>query len=550
MEGTTMTETSARPFSRRGLLFYFALLACFVIFFDLGGREPETKDYIKHAEVAREIRELGDWNLLHLGGRIYVDKPPLHFWLMAGAYRVLGVGPAAARMPEALAALASVLLVFFVGERFFSSAETGFLAGLFLLSSYAFYIYARRMRLDLEFSLFFGLALLSFHFGLKAPDRNRKALWYLAFWFSTGLAGMVKAFVALAVLPVVIPIVLGLLGREDRKDAAPLLLAATSPALFVPVIPWALGLLSHPQFEDYVQVLRRVTIMTRHGGWFYYLVEFPTKFMPATPFLALGVWAFLRHRGALAGRKELAFLLLWIGVFLLVLHFTSVKNHRYLLPVFMPSSLVAAWAASFYQARRPGRWASIMGPADRIIFWITAASFLFPLAVALYFQGAVTRALLLSFTAAAAFLLARRNLPMRTAGVFVSVLFLLLNIELGDGIRDDKTGRYRALCLALRARGLEPAQVGFQGCDARARYFAAFFYDRLPPCAERLEDLLSDPHLKAVVAGEEALKRALGQRGAPGGRVVTFRKRLAVFFREPGPQAGNAGPGSPSSGPG
>ncbi|MBW2102082.1 MAG: hypothetical protein JRH05_05305, partial [Deltaproteobacteria bacterium] len=88
------------------------------------------------------------------------------------------------------------------------------------------------------------------------------------------------------------------------------------------------------------------------------------------------------------------------------------------------------------EARRPGRWASIMGPADRIIFWITAASFLFPLAVALYFQGAVTRALLLSFTAAAAFLLARRNLPMRTAGVFVSVLFLLLNIELGDGIRD------------------------------------------------------------------------------------------------------------------
>ena len=79
------------------------------------------------------------------------------------------------------------------------------MAAIILLSTYDYMWWARRTRIDMIFALLFAASLLCFYCGCAADAGKRKAIWYLAFWFATGLAFMDKAFIALANLVVVIP---------------------------------------------------------------------------------------------------------------------------------------------------------------------------------------------------------------------------------------------------------------------------------------------------------------------------------------------------------
>jgi 4-amino-4-deoxy-L-arabinose transferase-like glycosyltransferase len=68
----------------------------------------------QHAEIAREILASGDWLTLRLNGVRYLDKPPLLYWLAAGAFALFGDGEWAARLVPlggaVLAAAATALL--------------------------------------------------------------------------------------------------------------------------------------------------------------------------------------------------------------------------------------------------------------------------------------------------------------------------------------------------------------------------------------------------------------------------------------------------------
>src|SRR5207249_1737647 len=58
-----------------------------------------------HAAIAHEMTRLGDWVTPHVNGVRYFDKPPILYWIMAGAFAAAGVGEAAARVGPALAAV-------------------------------------------------------------------------------------------------------------------------------------------------------------------------------------------------------------------------------------------------------------------------------------------------------------------------------------------------------------------------------------------------------------------------------------------------------------
>ena len=55
--------------------------------------------------------ETGDYLVPHYEGGPFLQKPPLTWWILAASYKLLGVSVFAARLPSAIAALATVLLV-------------------------------------------------------------------------------------------------------------------------------------------------------------------------------------------------------------------------------------------------------------------------------------------------------------------------------------------------------------------------------------------------------------------------------------------------------
>jgi len=65
----------------------------------------------RNAEVAREMVTSGNLVIPSLAGMPYLDKPPGLFWVSAIALRALGHTPWAVRVPAALAAALTMVLV-------------------------------------------------------------------------------------------------------------------------------------------------------------------------------------------------------------------------------------------------------------------------------------------------------------------------------------------------------------------------------------------------------------------------------------------------------
>src|SRR5205814_1220812 len=80
-------------------------LAAFPFLYALGRWPLIEPDEGRNAEVAREMLALGQWSVPHYNGLPYLDKPVLLFWMIAAAFRALGVSELAARLPSVVGAL-------------------------------------------------------------------------------------------------------------------------------------------------------------------------------------------------------------------------------------------------------------------------------------------------------------------------------------------------------------------------------------------------------------------------------------------------------------
>ncbi|MBL7825964.1 MAG: glycosyltransferase family 39 protein, partial [Saprospiraceae bacterium] len=74
-------------------------------------------DEINFAECAREMLVTGDWLQPQIDFEPFWEKPPLFLWMQALSMNVFGVNEWAARLPNALCGLATLLLVYNIGSR-------------------------------------------------------------------------------------------------------------------------------------------------------------------------------------------------------------------------------------------------------------------------------------------------------------------------------------------------------------------------------------------------------------------------------------------------
>src|SRR5690349_16295927 len=107
-------------------------------FFDNEGR---------YAEVAREMVLRGDWISPHLDFTLFLNKPPLTFWLAALVFRL--AGPTEwARLVALVAAAAALYATCRLGA-LLHGARAGLVGGLALATSVGFALEARTLRPDM-----------------------------------------------------------------------------------------------------------------------------------------------------------------------------------------------------------------------------------------------------------------------------------------------------------------------------------------------------------------------------------------------------------------
>lgn len=76
-------------------------------------------DEANFAECAREMMVTGEYFRVYINYLPFWEKPPLFFWLQSGAMHLFGVGEFAARLPNALCGVATLVVLYRVGRRLF-----------------------------------------------------------------------------------------------------------------------------------------------------------------------------------------------------------------------------------------------------------------------------------------------------------------------------------------------------------------------------------------------------------------------------------------------
>jgi 4-amino-4-deoxy-L-arabinose transferase-like glycosyltransferase len=115
-----------------------AALAYLPLFWLLTSHPVQQWDEARTGVNGLNILRNHEWLVLRDGDQqpdLWNCKPPLWPWLLALSFKALGANELGLRLPSALAALATVLVVFGAGRRWLGSWQGGLLASLILLTS-------------------------------------------------------------------------------------------------------------------------------------------------------------------------------------------------------------------------------------------------------------------------------------------------------------------------------------------------------------------------------------------------------------------------------
>jgi 4-amino-4-deoxy-L-arabinose transferase-like glycosyltransferase len=170
----------------------------FLFLYGLGQFGLIGADEPRYAQVAREMLERHDWITPVLGGRPWLEKPPLYYWQAMLAYRIFGVSDWAARLPSALDATLLVLAVYFFLRRFRCGSE---LDGALVAASCAGIVgYARAASTDMPLAAAFTIGMLAWWAWRESGKRSYLAIFYVFMALGTLAKGPVAPFLAITVI--------------------------------------------------------------------------------------------------------------------------------------------------------------------------------------------------------------------------------------------------------------------------------------------------------------------------------------------------------------
>ena len=318
---------------------------------------------LEDAFYAREAVEMAR------SGRIYTvtwnevpthQHPPLHLWLVARTFDLLGEGDLAARLPTVLLALGTLVLTWRIGTLTVGgSAGTAGMACL--LATPIFVDNARRLMMEVPLTFWIAVTMWIY---LEAREAPR---WHVALALPLGAAILTKS--VLGLMPI-----LAILGVAVSPEwRAPLRrpwvwigmgLGLALGASWLVHQWWTQGwgavashLLSH--------VIGRSTRPFRWRAFYAYPLILLKFYQPIILPGLVGLWLILRQPGVL--RSRAAILAAWIIVPVVLYSLSSFRTPRFIFPIVPALALCAGYALVALVPRFAAVFASAMVPAAAVI---------------------------------------------------------------------------------------------------------------------------------------------------------------------------------------
>jgi len=320
-----------------GTVLWFALLA---------GRPLYDPDEGRYAEIPREMLSGGGWVIPHLNALVYLEKPPLQYWLTALAFRGFGENEFAARLCTGLAGYLSLVTVFLLGRRLWG-ADAGVRALLFTSASSLFVLLGHQLTLDMLLSFCLTACLSCFllaQAGREASGHWR--VWMLGCWAAMALAVLTKGLIG-----VLIPAAtLGLytVWQRDWLLLRRLYLRWGLPLFAAIAVPWfALAARANPQFLTFFFIREHfqrflTPIEHRTEPWWFFVPVLLVGIVPWLPQAARALVSTLTGRVPRGQFDAARVLWVWCVFVVIFFSFSDSKLIPYILPAVPALALLCA----------------------------------------------------------------------------------------------------------------------------------------------------------------------------------------------------------------
>ena len=318
---------------------------CLLFGANLGKRDFWTPDEGDFAQVAREMRERGDYLLPTLNGKAYSEKPPFFYWSILGSEAVFGKPhELSARLPSVLAGAGGLALVFWLGKRLFS-ARAGLLAALLLGTSFEYLWRSAYLQTDMLFTFFCLASLVLLRRLLEAEEASflRQGL---PFYLALTLALLTKGLLAVALVGLT---ALGFLAWEKNLSSLRRLFLVRGLLLVALLSGWWYAAVSAEAGSGFLRgafvrehLMRFFDSDSHRQPPYYYLLSFWGNGAPWSLLWPFSLWAAWKGRDD----RRVRFLLVWFAATFLFLSFCSSKQGKYLLPAFPAVALLGSWWVS------------------------------------------------------------------------------------------------------------------------------------------------------------------------------------------------------------
>ncbi len=374
---------------RDGLI--FVLVLSFLFFFALGNRPLSSPDEARYSEIPREMWVNHDLITPRLNGIKYFEKPPLLYWIQVFSFKIGGLNEWAARAPTALFALLGCLLCYGLG-RFLYGRQTGIYAGAILATSLLYFSMGHVLTLDMTLTFMLSACMSCLLIALNLPYEHQ-ARWFFCYGFYVfaACAVLTKGLVGILFPAAILFFWLLILNRWSCLKH--LCLPSGLLLFSLVVAPWHYWVqIKHPEFFNFYildqQFLRFFTLSAgRYQPAWFFIGILLAGFFPWTIFLVQSLYCACKavFQDKLKYQNKL-FLLLWGAIIFLFFSFSKSKLIPYILPVFIPFSILIARAFPFCK-KQTAAWLLIFTTVILFIALCVASQhYLFPNEIARYLQ--------------------------------------------------------------------------------------------------------------------------------------------------------------------
>lgn len=178
------------------LLIFISAIFFFIPF--LGNVHLFDWDEINFAESAREMIVTGDYSRVRINFEPFWEKPPLFFWMQSVSMHLFGINEFAARFPNAICGLVTLITFFIIGSKY-KDEKFGWIWAICYLGSFLPHLYFKSGIIDPWFNYFIFMTIYFLYKSINETNSKKATQLSLLAGLFIGLATLTKGPVGILI---------------------------------------------------------------------------------------------------------------------------------------------------------------------------------------------------------------------------------------------------------------------------------------------------------------------------------------------------------------